>query len=226
MKRVAPALFCSGVLLWCCDHDKTAQQGAKEPAAPRIRLRISGDLRGALEPCGCASGQLGGLARRVFKLHSDPDFDILIEGGNLASGGLPLDLKKTFTALSALDLGERRYHAIGLGPLDLEQDPEEYAAILEVPRSPLIASDLVATPGFEWPVRAFSEHEAEPSKGTKVKVRIASLAISKPKAATGAKVTLLAPEAAWKRALEGSAPETYRVLLVHDEPDRSASSRR
>ena len=32
-----------------------------------------------LEPCGCASGQLGGLPRRVRQLKQDSDYDLLIE---------------------------------------------------------------------------------------------------------------------------------------------------
>lgn len=192
-------------------QDKAQAKGAN-PESGRVRLRLSGDLRGMLEPCGCASGQLGGLARRIFKLHSDKDYDLLIEGGNLAAGGSELDLQKTFTALTTLDFDDTRYAAIGIGPLDLEQEPEEYTAMLGVPRVPLIASDLVAKQGFTWPVKAFTE-----SKVGTLTVRIASLALRAPASATGAKLTVLPPEEAWKRALEGASPETLRIVLVHGD---------
>ena len=186
----------------------------------RVRFRLSGEMRGMLEPCGCASGQLGGLARRIFKLHEDKDYDLLIEGGNLAAGGSELDLQKTFTALTALDFDSTRYHAIGIGPLDLEQEPEEYGSILQVPRAPLVASDLVPKEGFSWPVKAFIAVEAGQGK---IPVRIASLAMQIPKSATGTKVTLLSPADAWKRALEGATASTLRVLLAHGDAEQIAS---
>ena len=44
----------------------TSQDPAPQlPPTDRLHLLISGALSGRLEPCGCASGQLGGLARRM-----------------------------------------------------------------------------------------------------------------------------------------------------------------
>ena len=206
------------------DAAKDAAKGAakdagQEPDSPRVRLRISGDMRGSLEPCGCASGQLGGLARRMFKLSEDRDYDVLIEGGNMVRGGTPLDLKKSLTAMTVLDLGKPPYHAIGIGPLDLEQDPAEYSSNMAVTTVPLVASDLEAKQGFEWPVRPYAEHEvAAAGKGNKPqKLRIASFAGRVPAAGTGTKVTLLGHEAAWRRALQDAAPTTYRILLAHGD---------
>ena len=68
------------------------QDGAtNDVAAPRVRLRLSGHLEGRLEPCGCASGQMGGLARRAFLLRQDRNYDILIDNAyvNVHTSGNP-----------------------------------------------------------------------------------------------------------------------------------------
>ena len=43
----------------------TTQVDAVAPPPDALRILISGSMLGRLEPCGCASGQLGGLARRI-----------------------------------------------------------------------------------------------------------------------------------------------------------------
>ena len=75
---------------------------AGDAAAPRVRLRLSGHLEGRLEPCGCASGQMGGLARRAFLLLQDRNYDLLIEGGDLTVDGDELDELKLMTMLSVM----------------------------------------------------------------------------------------------------------------------------
>ena len=66
-----------------------------------VRLMLSGSLEGRLEPCGCASGQLGGLARRAFQLQSG-QWDLLLEGGDLVSGATELDFLKFYKIVEIL----------------------------------------------------------------------------------------------------------------------------
>ena len=93
--------------------------------APELTMRISGFLMGRLTPCGCASGQLGGLPRRVFNLKADRNHELLIEGGRIIDGShgvTELDLEKMSTALQVLS--ESKYHALGISPKD--QPPHHY----------------------------------------------------------------------------------------------------
>ncbi len=198
-----------------CDGGGTEEQSASTDIgvpAPRARMRISGFMNGRLEPCGCAGGQLGGLPRRVFYLNRSNNQDLLIEGGNVVAGGSPLDSQKMLTALQILALPE--YHVLGLGPADLRlplEDLEMYLGIF--PMTP-ICSDLVAPDAREeWPVQAY--HEQTTGDAT---VRIASLTFVKPSAEGGDAFKVLPPKDAWKRAMAGVAPSTYRVVLVHGSP--------
>ncbi|MEE9125663.1 MAG: hypothetical protein V3U11_00845, partial [Planctomycetota bacterium] len=98
-----------------CDVDPVAQQrpataGAQEQepqktqfqkpnvtGAPELTMRISGYMMGRLTPCGCASGQFGGLPRRVFNLKADRNHELLIEGGRIIDGShgvTDLDMEK------------------------------------------------------------------------------------------------------------------------------------
>src|SRR5687767_8666118 len=71
-----------------------APSAAAAPPADAVRLLVSGSMLGRLEPCGCASGQLGGLARRTQHIGEMRNYDVLLEGGNLVDGATELDTMK------------------------------------------------------------------------------------------------------------------------------------
>ena len=187
-----------------------AQDPAPQQLGPRLRLRLSGNLEGRLEPCGCASGQLGGLARRAFYLQLDPDYDLLIEGGNLVTGGTPLDAQKLEAALAVLDM--RGYQVLGLGARDFDLPIEDLAMYLGGYRMVAVASDLVekapAEGGEAFPTKVFYDHDGTP------KARVASLVLHLPDGPAKDRFTLLPPQEAWQRAMEGSG-DRLRLLLVH-----------
>lgn len=192
--------------------DQDIWQQIPERTEP-IRIGLSGAMLGRLEPCGCASGQLGGLPRRRFHVQRE-DYDILIEGGNLVAGGSELDFQKFYTTLEILFSTEPKYHVLGVGPKDLELDFNEYTGLLSAFDIPLVASDL--RPRQEdstWPAKPFIEREVRGSR-----VRIASLVSTLPEPLAD-RLERLRAAAAWSRALEGADDATLRVLLVHDEPD-------
>ncbi|MCA8976125.1 MAG: hypothetical protein KDC98_15495 [Planctomycetes bacterium] len=177
-----------------------------------VRLLISGNLQGRLEPCGCASGQLGGLARRWFQIGER--HDLLIEGGNLVADSTPLAGAKTFAAMQCLFGMERQYDAMAVGPDDLQLDWDELADYLSMGR--VVASDLRCA-DQSWTAEPFLENDV---RG--IKVRIASLTTDLGKLPTPPEsrgLELLEPAAAWQRALAGAAPTTLRILLVHGAAD-------
>lgn len=209
-----------------CGHEEPAVVDARHrqdpspaaDAAPRARLRLSGHLEGRLEPCGCASGQVGGLARRSFRLQQDrTSYDFLIEGGNLTVDGSPLDELRLYTMLNVLDDQRVRYDAVGVGPGDLRLPTELLAGYVEsFPKLPFTVADLVpkgdADDAPTWPFVPFVDLTAEG-----VKVRVTGFACAAPaKELTGAfELELLEPAAAWERAMEGVPADTLRVLLYH-----------
>jgi Cytochrome c554 and c-prime len=187
--------------------------------APRLRLRVSGNLGGYLMPCGCASGQMGGLGRRTFRNHLDGrNIDLFLEGGNLIKKAGELEFYKLITALTVLDQGDHAYQAIGLAALDLTLDPEELTPLVSA--FPFVASDLLQADGKPWtyedededpvPIPTFRE-ETFPH----VAARIASLTMSLPEGDTARHYKLLSPQDGWARAMQGVADETYRIAMIH-----------
>lgn len=89
-------------------------------------LLISGEQIGYLEPCGCAAGQRGGLARRldlVDRLKKQGwklamiDLGSLINDPNTHGGPIETRIRYTY-ALKALEI--MGYNALGLSPTDLK----------------------------------------------------------------------------------------------------------
>lgn len=183
----------------------------------RVRLLLTGAMLGRLEPCGCASGQIGGLARRMHHIGlRDDAYDLLIEGGNLVAGGSELDLHKMYAAVEVLFGMRRRYDALGVGPNDLLLPLAEWADFLSAWQAPVVATDLECERA-DWPGRPFVEREVRGQK-----VRILSFAMQLGERAMGAAdrdVRLLSAADAWRRGLAGCAEATLRVLLVHADPD-------
>jgi hypothetical protein len=202
-----------------------APQSRQDPApipadAPRVRMCISGSMHGRLEPCGCASGQLGGLARRAFLLNQPGQpYDLLLEGGDLVEQGTELDFQKLYKAAEILFAMRRPYHALGVGPRDLRLPLPDWCGILTGLQVPVVASDLrCLDESLPWPGRPFVE--VKTGAGL---VRVLSLTVELPRALAEAEprvLELLAPEVAWQQALAGAADPTLRVLMVHADPDR------
>ncbi|MBM4060344.1 MAG: hypothetical protein FJ265_04490 [Planctomycetes bacterium] len=188
---------------------------ADPPAAPaaiadRIRLVVSGSLLGRLEPCGCAGGQLGGLARRLQHLGEQRSHDLLVEGGDLVAGATELDLRKAYTALAVLFDMQHPYDALGVGRNDLALPFAEWCALLQ--GRPVVATDLrCAEPG--WPGVPFVEKDV---RGTKVRILSFTVRLPADAPRDGAPVRIVPPVEAYALGLRGADPATLRVLLVHD----------
>lgn len=200
----------------------TAQvQDPSTTVGPRVRLRLTGQLEGYLEPCGCAANQVGGLSRRAFKLREDRNYDLLVEGGNLITTATALDFDKLLAILQVLNDPDHRYDVLAVGPKELELADDDYLFLLDGYRnlSP-ISSDLQAKEldGIEWPVEPFTEKHVQREDGSDVPpatVRFASLTMSAPEG-----YTVLDPAAAWQHAMEGVDDATFRVALIHATTDK------
>jgi hypothetical protein len=192
-----------------CNDAASQDKVPQGPPPDQIRILVSGAMLGHLEPCGCASGQLGGLARRMQHIGEKRNYDLLLEGGNLIDTATELDLLKLITTNTVLFGMEHRYDALGVGDHDLAMAPEEWGAVLAL--SPVVASNLTSSePG--WPGKPFVEKDV---RG--VKVRVASFLLALPPAlrTPEAKIKLLPTDKAWQGALAGSSADTRRIVMVH-----------
>lgn len=191
----------------CWRLDPAPSPGGQEP----VRLCLSGELEGRIEPCGCAMGQLGGLARRAFYLGKHP-FDLRIEGGNIADGSSELDLLKYSKTVEVL-ASMTGYDALAVGPRDLELNYPDWSRVLHRLAAPVIASDLECRDAA-WPARPFVE---KPVRSQRVRIAALTMAVPDTWPQGAPEVALLTPAQGWQRALADCAPDTLRVLLVHAE---------
>ncbi|MET0343068.1 MAG: multiheme c-type cytochrome [Polyangiales bacterium] len=126
-----------------CDGAKPgAPQEVAAVKAPRadLRLLITTDPRGYLEPCGCQLRPLGGLdklATLVAEARGDGVPTLLVAAGNTAFGTelRPEDAEgardqERFRAETFADVYRRLgFRAVGPGPIDLAQDRALVAAV-------------------------------------------------------------------------------------------------
>jgi hypothetical protein len=138
MQVVALALLTgglvAGVLLYlrgsapsCDAQDLPAGAGGKRVlfqgwAKPDVALLLSGQMHGYLQPCGCSSPQLGGLARRYNFLRSLKERGwpvVSVDLGDLAQKSGPQAMLKYTTAMQALHLMDYTAVAIGKHELDM-----------------------------------------------------------------------------------------------------------
>lgn len=209
---VATLAQCGGQAVAAIPPAQDPPAAAAPLPADSVRLLVSGSMQGRLEPCGCASGQLGGLARRMQHIGEQRNYDILLEGGDLVDGATELDVLKLYTATSILFQMEHQYDVLGVGQKDLLMPRAEWSEFVGALRTssdsvPLVASDLVST-APDWPARPFVEKEVRGKK-----VRIASLTLSLP--APDETLRLLPPVEAWATALKDADASTLRVLMLH-----------
>ena len=212
---VATLAQCGGQAVAALPQAQDPPAAAAPLPADSVRLLVSGSMQGRLEPCGCAGGQLGGLARRMQHIGEQRNYDILLEGGDLVDGATDLDVLKLYTATSILFQMEHPYDALGVGQKDLLVPRAEWSAFVGAVRRteadvdywPVVASDLAST-APDWPARPFVEKDVRGQK-----VRIASLTLSLP--GPDETLRLLPPAEAWAAALKGAGASTLRVLMLH-----------
>jgi hypothetical protein len=130
-----------------------------------VTLFLTGNTLSTLKPCGCSTGQLGGLDRRGAVIHSAPaDRRILIDTGNFLAQDTPQDRLKLSILLQALTLQE--YDILHLDKNDLQVITE--MGLLDSTNSKLITSN----PNDKIPAKIEREFTLA---GRKMLVTIASI---------------------------------------------------
>ncbi len=132
--------------------------GVEDWQNPAAVLLVSGEQSGYLEPCGCTSGQLGGLIRR-YEMRQRltqrgwnvvaVDLGALIKDPGASLGGLEQTKIKFTVALRALKA--MNYDAIALSAADLKLGTLEvlgqYLNLGDAPR--ILGANVKPTAGFE-----------------------------------------------------------------------------
>ncbi len=188
---------------------------------PAVRLLLVGALRGTLEPCGCAGGQLGGLARIKTRLDIEMQRDpgaVTILAGGLARGGSEVETIRGEIAASAL------LHvpvaAVGLGDEDLASGAEatqlraQLMKNIPMPERPTVVhAHVVTNREATEPVVARARIDARGVDGAPCTVSVLSLAGRR--AGNGAEEIGAADLAAARKALEGAPADGLCIAVVH-----------
>ena len=105
--------------LSCPSETVRAPRARPEPAPAPLVLFFSGSTLGALKPCGCSGGQLGGIEKRPAIFGEVPASErLILDTGSLVQGDREQDLIKFRVLFEAFRL--LGYDAVSLTRQDLE----------------------------------------------------------------------------------------------------------
>jgi len=188
----------------------STQDPQPTPPADTLHLLISGSMHGHLEPCGCASGQLGGLARRAQHIGERRNYDLLLEGGDVVGGATELDTLKLWTSATVL-FDMLHYDALGVGLKDLSLGRDDYVGFLE--KAPVVATNLECTTEG-WPGVPFRDKAVRDFR-----VRIGSLLLPELPAELQQDETLRRthPATAWSAAFADVDADVLRIVMLYGD---------
>lgn len=194
---------------------------AESDAQAALPVYFTCDTHGRLEPCGCFSGQMGGLTRIQSWLERHRrDDSLLVDVGNSLAGQEDFRIIKYEHILEAFEL--MGYHALNLGGAEAKIPRTTLQKILADSDAPLISASLIDEESGELiasPTRIVT------LKGQKIGI----LGVLDPRSvpAPGEGLKVLSLDDAISRHLPDLAAECDEVILLafaaEDEMKRLAS---
>ncbi|OAI57381.1 hypothetical protein AYO49_02120 [Verrucomicrobiaceae bacterium SCGC AG-212-N21] len=121
------------LLLAACDKSAGTAQKA--------RIYVSCDVSGRIEPCGCFTGQLGGLTRLKTLLDDDPEPSLRVDVGDALAGMQDYEVMQYRHVLRAF--GALGYHAANAGPREAALDAATLAACAKDSPVPILSANLL-----------------------------------------------------------------------------------
>lgn len=215
MKNRCAALLLAVALLANCgsetdDHGAARNHGSSDPAP--FTIVLSGDTRGFIVPCGCASKQLGGLPRRGGYLQGVTGEVLYLDAGGSAARSFEYDrLKVGFIWRGMQSLG---VDAANLGSAEIAFGRTFLQAAAEQTKIPFVSTNVVADDVDGAPAAA-RERVVKTSGAS-----IAVLGVCSTRFRPGAGLKVLEPSEALRepvRRLRGS--HDLLILLAHAPED-------
>ena len=121
MKRLIICVCILTVGISCVSRipKKAPQYKQERLGTDEFTVFLTGNVLGALKPCGCSGGQLGGLDRRPAVLNSVPEQKrLIIDTGSFVKSDSEQDLIKYHIIIQALQ--QLDYDLVGLSEEDIE----------------------------------------------------------------------------------------------------------
>lgn len=129
---------CISLLLLLSACDKPAPPPA---AARNVRVHLTCDVTGRIEPCGCFSGQYGGLSRTQTVLRAEGKPSLRVDAGDAIAGAEDFHVIQYRHVLKAFaDLG---FHAINLGRREAALSVETLRSLAKDSPVPLVSANVV-----------------------------------------------------------------------------------
>lgn len=142
-----------------------------EEAANQLTFIVLGEEQGFLEPCGCTSDMLGGIARRQTALaqaiEKKPNALVLHNGGLLNQFGPQEQLKRE---VQIKDLNKIGVSVLGLAPNDLMLGMGSLILMQKRANFPILASNLIDAKGQISFEKEWSHEVVVENKKTTVRV--------------------------------------------------------
>lgn len=126
-------------LLGC--NQRSAQDTVSDDQS--IVLYCSGDTSGWITPCGCTSGQSGGMSRRASIIDSEPGKPIYVDVGGAPAGVTEYHIEKFLAILSGEKALNVTAHNLGVAELDIS--PDAWQTIVERSQVPFISTNATPT---------------------------------------------------------------------------------
>lgn len=130
----AAALLCAA--LASCDKDTAGHAETKQ-----VCVMLSCDVSGRIEPCGCFTGQLGGLTRLKTVLGAQKRPALLVDAGDAIAGTADYEVIQYRHVLQAF--AKLGYHAANAGRREVMLDAATLAAVAKGSPVPLLGANVL-----------------------------------------------------------------------------------
>lgn len=204
--RHRPVIFLFLLAIVGCDRNGGSQTN---PVNENIVLYCSGDTAGWITPCGCTSGQSGGMSRRASIIESEPGNVIYVDVGGTPAGVTEYHLEKFLAILN----GEKELgivaHNLGVPELDIAV--EDWDRISEQSQVPFLSTN--AEPSTKNTSGSWIKKSVFVQRNDKL---IQILGVVSPRLSNSSNWKIADPKQAVLSEIAGSRAD-IRVLLAYAE---------
>jgi len=115
-------------LIVCLSSFRSADVPVKTPPPAMFSIFYTCDIRGHIEPCGCASGMAGGISRRqTYLVENVPQDFLMVDAGDVTAGPREWEILELEYILKGYET--MGYHAVNVGHREISLSFESLSEI-------------------------------------------------------------------------------------------------
>ncbi len=199
--------FTIWLIILSCNFQKQSSSESIANKSPIIQtIFLSSDTRGSLEPCGCKSGQMGGLPRQAqYFMQNRQEGDLLLDAGNSISPQITAyEIFKWYYVL--LTYEKMGYDAVNLGQLEVQLPASQIHSLRQKVPVPLVSANAVDPSGQPLAIPYIIK------KNNSAKIAISGVVSSTAK--TGEGVRVLSPIESLAKYLPDMIKESQMIIVL------------